>query len=214
MLLALDTATDATVVSLGPAGGPPVAGGVHRPAAGERPGHTGHLLVLAEAALAEAGASWGDVDSVAATCGPGGFTGMRVGLATAAGLAAAHQVTTRPVLSLDVLSRNVPAGAVLCAVDARRGELFVRRYRDGRPVSEPAVLALRELGNLDGVLVVGDGAQRHGGDLRAAGGSVPGPDDPRHRPDVAGLHAAASAAGPAPLSPVYLRAPDATPRRP
>ncbi|MEI2703622.1 MAG: tRNA (adenosine(37)-N6)-threonylcarbamoyltransferase complex dimerization subunit type 1 TsaB [Baekduia sp.] len=215
-LLALDTSTAATVVAVGDANGGLLADARHDPAAGDRPGHTSELLALAEQALTAAGIAWGDLDEIAVSVGPGGFTGLRVGLATARSLASSLGLATRPVVSLDALAAGAPRGdqrPVIAAIDARRGELFARRYgAGGAPQDEPSAVTPAALA-CDGSLVIGDGAIRYREVIEAAGGRVPAADDLRHAISTAGLLAAAVAATQGELVPLYLRQPDAEPSR-
>ena len=128
----------------------------------------------------------GDLGLVAVDIGPGLFTGLRVGVAAAKGLAQALGVGVVCVTSLDVLTAAAAEaaheGLVLASVDARRGEVFatLREVEEhGESIAQPLPPALwdpRELaaalGRLDGASIhaVGDGAQRYG-ELLA---SVPG----------------------------------------
>ncbi|MDP2710661.1 MAG: tRNA (adenosine(37)-N6)-threonylcarbamoyltransferase complex dimerization subunit type 1 TsaB, partial [Solirubrobacteraceae bacterium] len=90
IVLGFDTATPATVVALlddARAGGPDVAERRHEPAPGARPGHAGQLLGLAAELLDAAGLTFADVERIAVGLGPGTFTGLRIGVATARALA-------------------------------------------------------------------------------------------------------------------------------
>src|SRR5687768_11489597 len=86
-LLAFDTATPATAVGL--LAGPQRLEARHDPSPGERPGHAAELLALARQLLDAAGLAFGDVDRIAVGTGPGTFTGLRIGVATARALAQA-----------------------------------------------------------------------------------------------------------------------------
>jgi tRNA threonylcarbamoyladenosine biosynthesis protein TsaB len=128
----------------------------------------------------------GDLGLVAVDVGPGLFTGLRVGVAAAKGLAQALGIGVLCATSLDVLTAAAAeaghGGLVLSCVDARRGEVFaaVRELDpDGGTVAEPLAPALwapgeltAELARLDGapVIAVGDGAQRYGDVLATAPG--------------------------------------------
>lgn len=212
MLLALDTSTAATVVAVAADDGSLLAEGRHDPAAGERPGHTTELLALAEAALAEAGAAWADVRRLGVGVGPGGFTGLRVGLATGRALAGALRADTVPLSSLDALAHGEHDGPLVAVVDAQRAEVFVRTYdAQGRPEGPPRVLAPSVVEG-PGRTAVGDGAVRYRGLLRDAGLLVPDDEDPRHQIRAGALGAMAAVGVAAPLLPLYLREPDAQPR--
>jgi len=209
VLLAFDTATPSTVVAVATDHGSLVCERRHDPMAGERPGHTTELLPLAEAALAEAGCDWSAVGRLGVGVGPGGFTGLRVGLATGRALAGALGVDTVPLLSLDALATSRGDTPLVSIIDARRGEVFFRRYEEA--LSEPAVIepaALRGTGET----AVGDGAVRYRDVLADAGFLVPDDDDPRHLVPGLGLARLTATQAPGPLLPVYLREPDAQPR--
>jgi tRNA threonylcarbamoyladenosine biosynthesis protein TsaB len=143
IVLALDTSTRATVVGLSTPGGE-VLEARDDPRPGERPGHSTQLLPLAAAVLEQAGLRWAEIDRVAAGVGPGTFTGLRVGLATAHGLAQASGAELVGVCSLAALAQAA-AGAggglpVVAAIDARRGEVFVAGYQGEMELFAPAPL--------------------------------------------------------------------------
>jgi tRNA threonylcarbamoyl adenosine modification protein YeaZ len=177
----------------------------------------GELLAPSVAAvLSDAGLAAGAVTAVVVGTGPGPFTGLRVGLVTAAAFADALSIPAYGVCSLDGLGGAVP-GRVLVATDARRREVYWAAYQDGARVAGPAVhrpaeLAAR-LAALGVSVACGAGARQYADVL---GLPVTGPDSP----DPVALAAAAAdrvrAGAPAdPLSPLYLRHPDAVaPGRP
>ena len=220
ILLALDTATSATVVGVA-RDGELLAERRHDPALGQRPGHVTVLLPLCAAALEEAGLRFADLDRVAAGVGPGTFTGLRIGVATARALAQAGDAELAAVSTLEVLAAAAEHdGFVLPCIDARRGELFVATWQGAQRRSEPR--AVRPEG-LAGVLEsepgpwlsCGDGAVRSRDRLEAAGAEVPEDGDPRHAVGAAALcrlAAAAPAVAREALVPDYVRPPDATPR--
>ena len=164
-----------------------------------RPKHATGLLTEVERA-ADAAGGWGCVDLITVGLGPGSFTGLRIGIATARGIAAARSLPARGVGSLDALARGIgEAGA------------------EGERLWEPAVyrpegLASR-LGELGGPpAVAGSGAVRFRQELSREGVRIADDADPVHR--VAARHicaiAAAAADGAADqLTPIYLRPPDA-----
>jgi tRNA threonylcarbamoyladenosine biosynthesis protein TsaB len=224
-LIAFDTATPATVALVRRADGRDVEAR-HDPAPDERPGHATRLLALLDDALTRAGLELGDVARIGVGTGPGSFTGLRIGVATARGLA---QALDAPLVALSTL-RALAAGArdeagarrpVLAVIDARRGEAFAAAYGDGDMVLEPAALHPDALAAaIDGLpaapLAVGDGAVRFRPYLDAAGAAIPADESPLHR--LAGRHLGdlAAAADPTPRDPVlpyYLRPPDAHRRR-
>jgi tRNA threonylcarbamoyladenosine biosynthesis protein TsaB len=220
-LLALDTATPATVVGVLTA-----AGRVHEarddPPAGARPNHAARLLALADEALGAAGIGWHALDRIAVGVGPGGFTGLRIGIATARALAQSRDLPLVPVGSLEALAGGAPPGGTVAAVlDARRGEAFAAAWRDGGPVVGPAAFApgplAARLAALPGpVRAVGDGAVRFRQELEGAGVAIPADDDPAHRiaaTPLCRLGAAGEPAGRDRLLPDYRREPDASPPR-
>lgn len=226
IVLGFDTATPATVVALLDAAEPGAAAErCHEPAAGERPGHAGRLLALAAELLGEAGLGFADVDRIAVGVGPGTFTGLRIGVATARALAQSSGAELATVSTLRALAvaaePDAPPGhGVLAVVDARRGEAFAAGWRDGAPVLEqratpPAQLAgwLREEGGP--WLAVGDGALRFRSDLEGAGCSVAADGSAQHRVSARAICRLAleDPGGTARdrVVPDYLRPPDAVP---
>ncbi len=103
---------------------------VDDPPAGARPGHAQRLLVLINELLQQSGAGWEEVDRIAVGTGPGTFTGLRIGIATAQALAAASDtplvgVSTLRSLETVALAQLPSPRPVLAVIDARRGEAFV-----------------------------------------------------------------------------------------
>ena len=134
--------------------------------------------------------------------GPGSFTGIRIGLAVARGLALALDVEGAGVSTLDALAAGAP-GAVP-VVDARRHEIFA--LVDGGPV----VLAPADLKVAPGTVCVGSGARRYRELLEASGAVVPPDDDERHVPRARFHAALVRDVGPVDeIEPLYLRVPDA-----
>lgn len=189
LILAFDTATDRATSAI-------VGDGE---VLGERVSRASTLLEDVDALLRQAGAHAGDIDTLAVGLGPGSFTGTRIGLATARGLAIALDVRVAGVSTLDALAAGAPGA--LAVIDARRGEVFV----PGPRVLPPAGLAVRP-----GALCVGDGAVRYRGLLEAAGAVVPPDEDERHLPRARFHALLARDFGPAELAePIYVRLPDA-----
>ncbi|BCB86808.1 tRNA (adenosine(37)-N6)-threonylcarbamoyltransferase complex dimerization subunit type 1 TsaB [Phytohabitans suffuscus] len=173
----------------------------------------GELLAPAVAAvLAEAGAEPRDLDAIVAGVGPGPFTGLRVGLVTAASMGQTLDIPTYGVCSLDALGLAAGGGRVLAATDARRKEIYWAAYDGGARVTgpdveTPAVVAERVAG-LGVTAAVGEGAHRYAGVL-----GLPVLDEPRYPPAAALVELAAErvlAKAPGErLTPLYLRRPDA-----
>ena len=193
LTLAFDTATSVATVALAQDG----------EALGERVSRAVRVLEDAAALLRERGAVAAELGGVVVGTGPGSFTGTRMGIAVARGLALGLDLPVAGVSTLEALSAGAP-GAVP-VIDAGRREVFT--LLDG----EPAVCAPGEvpLG-----LCVGDGAVRYRSLLEARGSEVPPDDDERHLPR-ARLHAQlARDFGPADaVVPLYLRIPDAEAKR-
>jgi tRNA threonylcarbamoyladenosine biosynthesis protein TsaB len=212
VIVGLDTATAGTAVAVWAPDGPAVERR-DDPPPGARPAHAGKLLVLVEDALAAAGAGWDDVERIAVGVGPGSFTGLRLGIATARGLAQARDLPLVGVSSLAALA--VGAGADVAVIDARRGEVFALAEGAFGPAAfAPGDLAARIR---SGWLTVGDGAVRFREPLERAGAVIPADDSPLHRVSalqVCRLGATGDPADRDALIPDYRREPDATPRQP
>jgi tRNA threonylcarbamoyl adenosine modification protein YeaZ len=167
--------------------------------------HAEQLTPNIVAALADAGVTGGDLDAVVVGSGPGPFTGLRVGMASAAAFAHAVGVPVHGVCSLDAIGGG-SRGDVLVVTDARRREVYWARYREGVRVTGPSVNAPADVpGLLDGPVTAVAGSAAHTAlfDLPVLEQVYPTP---------AGLVAAvADWDSPEPLVPLYLRRPDATP---
>ncbi len=218
IVLAFDTATPRTAVALQVDDAEAPREVVHDPAPGERPGHATQLLPLAARLLGDAGLGFPDVELLGVGVGPGTFTGVRIGVATARALAQAGGTALAGVSSLAALAAGVEGRDVLAVVDARRGEAFVAGFREGEEVLAPAALAPEALERLappaggGAWLAAGDGAVRFRDALERAGATVLPDIDPAHRISAAATCRLARAAGASPredVLPVYVRAPDA-----
>ena len=191
LILAFDTATDVATSAL-------VSDGE---VLGERVSRAVTLLEDVDALLRQAGARTRDLDALAVGIGPGSFTGVRVGLATARGIAFALGVPVAGVSTLAALAAGAP-GAVP-VVDARRKEVFILE-------DEPRVLAPGDVGVKPGKTYVGSGAVRYRSVFEALGAKVPPDEDERHLPQARFHAALARDFGPAEqVEPLYLRIPDA-----
>jgi len=176
--IAVETATDAGSVAIGE------PGTVLHEVAIEVRRHAAETMPAVVGLLRRAGVGWDGVSGFVFADGPGSFTGLRIGLGTVKGIAAAH-----PCLSL----RSVPSllGAawtarergsrVAALYDALRGEVFLGMYDFGTPgvvrtILEPALVAVSDLGRLPAPdVAVGDGAIAHAADVRQWTGRAPPP---------------------------------------
>ena len=131
IVLGFDTATQATVVGLRLADGSTLQAS-DDPAPEAHPGHATRLLAMSAELLAQAGIRWGALERIAVGIGPGRFTGLRVGIATARGLAQSLDVELTGVSSLQALAlaaaAREPGRAILAVIDARRDEAFAAAY--------------------------------------------------------------------------------------
>jgi tRNA threonylcarbamoyl adenosine modification protein YeaZ len=169
----------------------------------DRRAHVERLTPLIRAVLDDAGATVTDLDLIVVGLGPGPFTGLRVGIATARMLASVARVQLRGVCSLDVLAVQYapdnPFGEFLVATDARRKEVYWARYAsDGARVDGPYVSSPDEVPALP---TVGPGANLYPDRLTAA----PGP----RVLDPAVLASSGTWLADAGIEPLYLRRPDA-----
>jgi tRNA threonylcarbamoyladenosine biosynthesis protein TsaB len=236
-VVGFDTSTPATSVAVLVPGGSEVELR-DDPAPGEPPHHAERLQALLEDALRRAGVSWEDVVRICVGTGPGGFTGLRIGVSTARALAQGRGLPVVGVSSLEALARGVEHvslreveapghadlhGPVLGVIDARRGEVFAAAYRHHRCTLEPVALdpaelaerlaARREWGR-SAMLAVGDGAVRFRAELERAGVAVPADGSRAHRVSalmVCRLGRAREPADRDALLPDYRREPDAVP---
>jgi tRNA threonylcarbamoyladenosine biosynthesis protein TsaB len=189
------------------------------------PAHSAELLPALAGLLDQAGTGWDEVEAIAVGVGPGTFTGLRIGVATARALAQGLDVPLHPVSSLEALaaglaSHAAPGTALLPLIDAKRGQVFASLFRAAeRPEREwgPLALAPEELENRIGELgevplAAGDWALESRSRLEAAGAVVPAPDSGLHAVDA--LHVCRLARGTEPqpperVEPLYVRQPDA-----
>jgi tRNA threonylcarbamoyladenosine biosynthesis protein TsaB len=186
LTLAFDTATSAATVAL-------VRDGK---VLGERGSRAVRVLEDADDLLRESGLERAELTRIVVGTGPGSFTGLRLGLATARGLTLALELPVAGVSTLDALAAGAPGA--LPVVDGGRREVFT--LVDG----EPAICAPQDV---RAALCVGDGAVRYRSVLEANGAEVPPDDDERHLPR-ARFHAEL-AGEPGEVEPLYLRIPDA-----
>jgi tRNA threonylcarbamoyladenosine biosynthesis protein TsaB len=239
IVLGFDTATQASVVGLRLADDTSLqARDDPQPTA--HPGHATRLLSMAAELLAGAGLRWADVERIAVGVGPGRFTGLRVGIATARGLAQSSGAELVGVSSLHALALGAAAresggespgassssSGIIAVIDARRGEAFVAAYPDSKraiafaqplDASELAgiVTAIEQRGGNVGQRwqAVGDGALHFASELRQAGAEVPPEGSALHLLDAAALcelGAREAASSIDAVLPDYRREPDAS----
>ena len=189
LILAFDTATERATSALVDDG----------EVLGERVSRAATLLADVDALLRQAGAHPRDLGGLALGTGPGSFTGIRIGLAAARGLALALGVPAAGVSTLDALAAGAPGATPV--IDAKRREVFV---------PGPRALAPEDLDLAAGTVCVGDGAVRYRELLEQAGVEVPPDDDERHLPRARFHAALARDFGPVDrVEPLYVRFPDA-----
>ena len=177
-------------------------------------GHAEALAPMIDVLMREAGLAFADLSRIGVTTGPGTFTGQRIGLAFARGLALALKIPCIGVTTLEALAAAAGVAhqgrPVLVAADARRGEAYAQAFASGGAgEGQPALLSLEAAAALIGpdTVLAGSAAEalsRHGGVLSAV-----------RQPDAAFVAAlATSRPDIGPPHPLYLRAPDAKPPGP
>ena len=227
-ILAFDTALDACSVALLDSARDQIS--AHRQAL-MRTGQAEALPGMIKAALAEAGLCFKDLDAIAVTTGPGTFTGVRIGLAMARGLALALDIPAVGITSLEAVAHGAAAGpnaagtnALAVVFDARRSEVYAQMFAgDARPLGNPQLIAVSAL---PGLLPKGQVEVAGSGTNIALGLAGPdhqwrrSPASPRPdarllaRTGARHLTGTGPPAPPGPPQPVYLRAPDAKVQKP
>lgn len=199
LVLAVDTATAAVTAAI-------VRYGEHSHVLAQRVtvdarAHAERITPNVLAALADAALTMADLDAVVVGCGPGPFTGLRVGMATAAAYGHALGLPVYGVCSLDAIGAQT-SGETLVVTDARRREVYWARYRDGVRTAGPGVNAAADVDPGAARAVAGSPAHAALFDLPHREPAYPTPS---------GLVAAVTdwSQPPAPLTPLYLRRPDA-----
>lgn len=213
LVLVVDSSTPAVTAALAEVTADGVALRAQRRSVDAR-AHGELLAPQIDAVLAEAAARPRDLAAIVAGLGPGPFTGLRVGLVTAATMGQTLGIPTYGVCSLDGLGLTATGtGRVLAATDARRREIYWAVYApDGQRLTGPAVDAPATVAerarDLAVGIAVGEGAHRYGDVLQ-----LPLRAEPLHPPAYALAELAAErirARAPGePLTPLYLRRPDA-----
>jgi tRNA threonylcarbamoyladenosine biosynthesis protein TsaB len=220
-LLGIDTSTPAASAAVLRADGEafevvPPAERLQRP-----PAHATELMPAVAEALERAEVDWNDLDAIAVGVGPGTFTGLRIGIATARALATAAGLPLRRVSSLAALAAGMDGLVRLPLIDARRGEVFAALYEGERefwpPFVTPPEELVEQLGNAAVTpLAAGDGSIRFRGMLEEAGISVEPDDSLAHLVRalcVCRLGEEAPDESPEAVLPEYLREPDAKPQQ-
>ncbi len=225
-IVGIDTSTAVSSACVVPAAGEPVSTPPPEPARllGP-PEHSAELLPLLAELLERAGTEWDAVSAIAVGVGPGTFTGLRIGVATARGLAQGLRVPLHPVSSLGALAAGLAEGAapgrpLLPLIDAKRGQVFAALYRAGEPLARewgPVALApaelVEKLRDTTGTpIAAGDWTLESRSYLEAAGIEVPAPDSGLHAVSalqICRLGRAVEPVAPEQVNPVYVRVPDA-----
>jgi tRNA threonylcarbamoyl adenosine modification protein YeaZ len=200
IVLAIDTATPAVTAGVARLGPSEVDVLGERVTVDAR-AHAESLTPNVLGALADAELGMGDIDAVVVGCGPGPFTGLRVGMATAAAFGHALGVPVHGVCSLDAIG-VFTSGEALVVTDARRREVYWARYSDGVRIAGPAVNAPADVA-VDAEWITGSPEHVRLFDL---------PRLEHAHPTALGLVRAVDWTwDPEPLIPLYLRRPDAKP---
>ncbi|MBA3810520.1 MAG: tRNA (adenosine(37)-N6)-threonylcarbamoyltransferase complex dimerization subunit type 1 TsaB [Caulobacteraceae bacterium] len=211
MVLALDTCLGACSVA--------IADGDHTAAwlsEAMARGHQERLALMVRDVMGEARLAFGDLDRIGVTVGPGSFTGLRVGLAFAKGLALALDRPCVGVGALEALAASAGSPGICAAViDAGRGRAYLQLFEAGRPLTAPDILPLPE---------AAERLARARGDRHARlvgpGAALLAPMIARAEvvglvaPSPATVARLAADVSPSPPRPLYLRAPDARPKTP
>jgi tRNA threonylcarbamoyladenosine biosynthesis protein TsaB len=229
-VLGFDTATPATVVAvLDPVTGASVEGR-DDPEPGQRPRHMGVLLSLVDREMRALGVGWADIERIAVGVGPGTFTGLRIGVATAKALAHARDIPLVGVSTLHSLALGAAGDAgpeedaAVAVIDGRRGEVFAAGWSiadvadpGAAPLLAPqavpvGALAQRLREHAATWVAAGDGSVAFQAALERSGARIPKDDSKRNR--VSAIEHCRLALGLAPeppeaVRPEYLRLPDA-----
>jgi tRNA threonylcarbamoyladenosine biosynthesis protein TsaB len=184
------------------------------------PAHATELMPAVADVMERAEVDWTDLDAIAVGVGPGTFTGLRIGIATARALATAAGLPLRRVSSLAALAAGIDSLLRLPLIDARRGEVFAALYEEDREFWPPLVVRpeelVEQLGNAAATpLAAGDGSIRFRGTLEEAGIPVEPEDSAAHVVRalcICRLGEGAQDESPEAVLPEYLREPDAKPQ--
>jgi tRNA threonylcarbamoyladenosine biosynthesis protein TsaB len=172
-------------------------------------GHQERLAPMAQAVMEEARLPFARLDRIGVTLGPGSFTGLRVGLAFAKGLAAALGVPAVGIGTLEALAADA-AGLVFAVLDARREQVYLQAFEDGRPLTAPAVLPIAAAASQASDLAAGRAMTLAGSGAPLLAAAMPAASVvPAEGADARTVARLAAMRQPGPLVPLYLRAPDA-----
>lgn len=172
-------------------------------------GQAERLLPMLEEMLAEAGVAWTELDGLGVATGPGNFTGLRIAVAAARGLALALDRPAVGVTVFEAIAAGIPGPSLVVLPDRPRG-VFAQRFRDGVAEAAPVAGEPGALGPFDpATTVAGLDAAGIAGEL----GLRPGPSEARADPRVVASLAAARLGTAPPPVPFYLRPADAMPPR-
>ncbi|MCY4393897.1 MAG: tRNA (adenosine(37)-N6)-threonylcarbamoyltransferase complex dimerization subunit type 1 TsaB [Rhodospirillaceae bacterium] len=184
-------------------------------------GQAERLLPMVEETLAAAGIAFGQLDAVGVTRGPGAFTGLRIGLAAARGMALALEIPAIGITTFEALAVRAPAGCAV-AIDTRRNDFFCQCFGPGGAAGgEPEILGAADaisLAAARSLPLITDSPALAGGETGPGGGRTP--DAPAAGPPraaafaslVAGRHHALGEGRPGGFDmprPLYLRPPEA-----
>ena len=114
------------------------------------------LIPMIEKVVKKAGRDFKDLTKVAVAVGPGSFTGVRIGLATARGIGLALNIPVVGVTSFDVAALET-TGKVLVVLDTKRGDFFTQIFQDGEPVEDPIIRNEEQIRKLNPPAVIGSG---------------------------------------------------------
>ena len=219
LILAIDTALDACAACVLDTDAASV---IAQELQAMKRGHAEALMPLIGRVIREAGVAFVALDRIAVTTGPGSFTGLRVGLSAARGIALAAD---KPVVGLSTLTAYAApvvgqnaAQPVMSAIDARHDQVYFQVVSgDGESLMRPRVAPIEEAlesSRFGAVHLVGNAAKILA-DRWPANAMPPFKVDPQPAPDIAWLAWLGAAVSPdaAPARPYYLRAPDAKPQK-
>jgi tRNA threonylcarbamoyladenosine biosynthesis protein TsaB len=219
-VLGFDTSTAASSACLLRADGEPFEVVPPEEALSAPPAHARELMPAIAEVMERAGVGYAELGAIAVGVGPGTFTGLRIGVATARALAHASGLNVHPVSSLAALAEGIEAENRLPLIDAKRGELFAALYAGGEErwpafAATPEALVERVRKDAITVMAAGDGSLRFRDQLEAGGIAVgPAGGHAVRALHICRLAARVPASAPDAVLPNYLREPDAKPRQP